>query len=88
VLYLKNFDASSGAIFARIYYELSLTNASVQVRAATQITMLSWVQEAVKMNPFSSPFTTAKCQALQDDGARPLVPNRNIAAAAVAEGGQ
>jgi len=55
---------------------------------ATQTTMLSWVQEAVKMNPFSSPFTTAKCQALQEDGARSLVPNRNIAAAAVAEGGQ
>jgi len=49
--------------------------------------MLSWMQEAAKMNPFSSPFTTAKCQMLES-GARPLVANRNIVAASVAEGGQ
>jgi len=48
--------------------------------------MWSWVQETAKMNPFSSPFTTAKCQALQDS-ARPLIPNRNIAAASIQEGG-
>ncbi|XP_012535172.1 phosphate carrier protein, mitochondrial [Monomorium pharaonis] len=48
--------------------------------------MLSWMQEAVKMNPFSSPFTTAKCQALEKKSGdlaavRPL-PNRPAAAAA------
>ncbi|XP_011873654.1 PREDICTED: phosphate carrier protein, mitochondrial [Vollenhovia emeryi] len=48
-------------------------------------TMLSWMQEAAKMNPFSSPFTTVKCQALEND-ARPLVPSRNIVAASVEEG--
>ncbi|XP_032674740.1 phosphate carrier protein, mitochondrial [Odontomachus brunneus] len=48
--------------------------------------MLSWVQEAMKMNPFGSPFTTAKCQGLDDGGVRSLIPNRNIVAAAVEEG--
>ncbi|XP_039303706.1 phosphate carrier protein, mitochondrial [Solenopsis invicta] len=47
--------------------------------------MLSWMQEAMKMNPFSSPFTTVKCQA-RESGTRPLIPNRNIAAASIEEG--
>ncbi|KYN16144.1 PREDICTED: phosphate carrier protein, mitochondrial [Trachymyrmex cornetzi] len=46
--------------------------------------MLSWMQEAAKMNSFSSPFMTVKCQALEN-GARPFVPNRNIVAASVEE---
>jgi len=48
--------------------------------------MLAWMQEAAKMNPFSSPFMTVKCQALEN-GARPLIPNRNIVAASVEESG-
>jgi hypothetical protein len=46
--------------------------------------MLSWIQEAAKVNPFSSPFTTVKCQA-SENSVQSLVPNRQIIAAAVEE---
>lgn len=44
------------------------------------------ILDVAKMNPFSTPFMTAKCQG-QNELAQTLVRNRHIAAASVASGG-
>lgn len=48
--------------------------------------MFSSMMEAVKMNPFVTPFSSAKCQGQEET--KSLVANRNIAAASVPEGGK
>ncbi|XP_057330649.1 phosphate carrier protein, mitochondrial [Microplitis mediator] len=47
--------------------------------------MWSSMLEASKMNPFVTPFSTAKCQG-QNDNSQSLIPGRKIGAFSVAEG--